>query len=343
MKWLKILLVLFSFILLDCQKKSKSDSPLELVIKSTALVAASTSYRCQINAANNSEYFVPNSIPSGGSASVGRIQAFFGNVAFDIYYPQDSSTSLPILVLFQGGNVHSSFYSKYAARIASSGYVVFVANRCDLFIVEYFLYSPASLTNKVMSIAEVQNSLTGSLLYQKMNLDSVGLLGHSLGGVVGLFAMNNICEFPFCDAGYSFVSKVKAGIFYGSGLGANFDSNRFYKTSSGKGIPTGYIQGTLDGANSPTSGLGSYNSAIATKAYFTVQGANHYSITDVSNPFGAKVDPNIATLSQTDGIAKIAETSIIFLDAYLKGSNTHLLKITSDNLGISGVSATSAQ
>lgn len=303
-------------------KQNKEESIVDTLTNLTILSAASTIGQCQISSANNTEYFTSGSTPTGGTVSVERFSFQSGSTLVDVYYPKNTSTSLPILVLFQGGNVHSSFYSKYAARMASEGYVVYVGNRCDLFILQYFLYPSSSLGNTVLTEAKSQNSNPASPLYARLDLDKIGFLGHSLGGVVGLYAINSICEFPFCGSGYQFLSQVKAGIFYGSGLGGSFSQSKFYKGSSGKGIPTGYIQGSLDGANKPETGLASYKNAIAIKAYFSVEGANHYGITDLNNPYGAKAESVNATLTQADQIEKISKSSILFLNTYLKGTTT---------------------
>jgi hypothetical protein len=111
----------------------------------------------------------------------------------------------------------------------------------------------------------------------------------------------------------------------------------------GKGIPTGYIQGSVDGANKPATGLASYTNEIATKAYFSVDGANHYGITDVNNPFGANTESSTGTLSQVTAISKIAESSLIFLDAYIKCDTTALNKIINSTSGITNVTVTGQQ
>ncbi len=337
---LKVIGFLIFFIF--CQEK-KEESLIDTFSKISLVSLATSSSKCQISSANNTDYFVSGSIPDGGSISVERILSQSGNTNLEIYYPTGVSTSLPIIVLFQGGNVHSSFYSKYAARIASSGYVVYVGNRCDVFIVQYFLYPASSLGNKALTLAKSQNTDSTSPLFGRLDTTKVGFLGHSLGGVVGLYAINNICDFPFCSSDYSFLSEVKGGVFYGSGLGGSFSKSKFYVGSSGKGIPTGYIQGSNDGANKPATGLASYTNAIPTKVYFSVEGANHYGITDVNNPFGANTETLTGTLTQVSSISKIAESSLIFLDAYIKSNSTALNKIINSNTGITNVTVTAEQ
>jgi len=89
--------------------------------------------------------------------------------------------------------------------------------------------------------------------------------------------------------------------------------------------------------------LASYTNAIATKAYFSVDGSNHYGITDVNNPYGANVESSTGTLSQTNAISKIAESSLIFLDAYVKSDTTALNKIINSTSGITNVTVTGEQ
>ncbi len=324
MKAISIYLSFFLFSLnsfISCSQK-KEENLIDTLIKFSLFSAISTSGQCQITSANNGNYFSSGTVPFGGSTAVERISFQSGTNLIDVYYPQNNSTSLPLLVLFQGGNVHSSFYSNYAARLASEGYVVYVGNRCDLFIVQFFLYPPASLGNIVLAEAKTQNANPSSPLYSRLDTEKIGLLGHSLGGVVGLYAMNSICEFPFCGNDYKFLSQIKAGVFYGTGLGGNFNKSKFYVGANGKGLPTGYIQGSKDGANKPDVGLASYQNAIPTKVYFSVEGANHYGITDSNNPFGAKAETSDASLTQAQQIEKIAQSSILFLNTYLKGTVT---------------------
>ena len=327
----KILLVLLLTIL-NCQKKQKEESIIDTFTNVSFLSLAATRSRCEISSSNNLAFFSSGSTPEGGSSPVTRISVTKNNQYFDVYFPTNSS-NLPVIVLFQGGNVHSSFYSKYAARIASSGYAVYVGNRCTTFIVQYFIYPPASLGNKALALAKEQNIDSSSALLGKLDTTKVGFLGHSLGGVVAIYAMNNICEFPFCDSEYSFMSEVKGGIFYGSGLGSNFNKSRYFvNQTTGKGIPVGYIQGTLDGANKPATGRASYENSIATKVYFSADGMNHYGITDSNNPFGANPETNSPTIAQSDSISKLSQSTILFLDAFLKSGS-----ISNGNSGISGV------
>jgi len=331
--------LLFTF----CTEKKKNKNQIELLSEIGFLSFATTAYRCNINSASNYNFFNSGDIPSGSSVTVKRINTVLKSAGtVEVYYPDTATKNLPVLALYQGGNVNSSFYSNYAARLAASDYVVYVANRCTTFILQYFIYPDASLASEVYDLAKTQSIDSTSPLFGRLDAEKIGVLGHSLGGVVGLFSINGICDFPFCAWATTRLAQIKAGLFYGSGLGESFDKKRYYTDSSGKGIPSGYIQGSIDTANTPDSSTKNFANVISPKYLFAIEGLNHYGITDVNNPFGAKSETNLSSFSQTQTIDKIASVSIEFLNAYIKNDSASLSKINSGNMGISGVTTTSS-
>jgi hypothetical protein len=332
---MKLLLILFVGSFLSCKQSKSEDLNLTELI---GLSLVSSSPRCSLSSASNSGYFVENTIPTGGSVSVGRISDTLptsGSV--EIYYPKNTSTSLPLLVVHQGGNVHGSYYSNYSAYLASQGYVVYLANRCSVFFLQYFLSPSGALGNE--SLDHAKSLSTSSPLYGRIDTTKIAYLGHSLGGVIATFTANRSCESPFCDSStYKLVSDVKALVFYGSGAGTSF--SKYYLDSSGKGIPTAFLQGELDGAYTTTQAATNYNLVPSPKAIFTLSGANHYSITDVAVPSLANVEKNNATRSQSESIQKLGATSVLFLDYYLKSNLANKTKIETNNIGIDGVTVT---
>ncbi|MCB1176871.1 MAG: hypothetical protein KDK36_04755, partial [Leptospiraceae bacterium] len=247
----------------------------------------------------------------------------------------------PILIMFPGGNVHGSYYSKLAAGLASSGYVVYVPYRCTIFFFQYFLAPDINLPSYVLTDAKTQNSSNANLL-SRIDTASIGLLGHSLGGVIGLFKMNDICDFPFCTSSTATVSEIKAGYFYGSGLGTSYSSSR-YKTTNGSGIPTMYVQGSLDSAFTPTEASNNFKNVISPSYLYTLDGANHYGVTDIYSPLLANAEKNSATLSQESGIQSISKLGVLFMDAYLKSNSTSLSNIQSGSTGVSNMTLTSSK
>ena len=142
--------LLFTF----CTEKKKNKNQIELLSEIGFLSFATTAYRCNINSASNYNFFNYGDIPSGSSVTVKRINTVLKSAGtVEVYYPDTATKNLPVLALYQGGNVNSSFYSNYAARLAASDYVVYVANRCTTFILQYFIYPDASLASEVYDLA----------------------------------------------------------------------------------------------------------------------------------------------------------------------------------------------
>lgn len=332
----------FSLLLINCQEK-KEASLAENFIELSGYTLLSTNSRCQISAADNSNYFSSGTIPAGASTVVDRLSDTLPNAgSVDIYYPRGATIALPIVVLFQGGNVHSSFYSNYAAQIASNGYVVYVPNRCTIFITQYFLRPSSAAGNEIYALAKSQNTRTSSVLFGRLDPEKMGYLGHSLGGVTAIYALNGICQFPFCDAGSSLLSQVKVTVVYGAGLTTQLDPSKIVLDSNGKAVPVAYLQGSLDSAFPSKDGLSSYENYKSIKYLVSFEGANHYNITDVSAPFGANPERNTSTISQDIGLSRISQTTVFLLNAYLKANATDLNKLTSNTLGITGVSVVSS-
>lgn len=329
-------------LLMNCQKK-EGQSLNDLLLNSASIGFLSTANKCTISSSDNANFFVSGSIPSGGSSVVDRIDANLpeaGNV--EIYYPRGTSTGLPVVVVFQGGNVHSSFYSKFAARVASSGYVVYVANRCTTFFTQFFLKVSSALANEVYAFSRIQNATASSPLAGRINSELIGTVGHSLGGVTSLYAINGICQFPFCDPGSSFLSQVKVAVMYGAGLTNQLNPNLIRVDANGKTIPVGYIQGSLDGAFPPKDSQSSYDNYKSPKFLLSLEGANHYSITDVSAPTGANAERNLSTLTQDQGIDRISSATLLLLNGYLKSGTIELGQLQNNTTGITGLTVVSS-
>ena len=86
----------FLMFFMFCQQKEE-ESFIDTISKVSLVSLATSSSKCQISSANNTDYFVSGSVPDGGSTAVERISTQSGNTSLEIYYPTGSSVSLPIL------------------------------------------------------------------------------------------------------------------------------------------------------------------------------------------------------------------------------------------------------
>ena len=329
-------------LLVTCSEKKDKELP-EYLLETTAYTLANTVSRCSISSQNNSGYFQKNTIPSGAFLTVDRIDAELPQAgSVEIYYPKGTTTNLPLVVLFPGGNVNNSFYSKYAARIAADGYVVYVPNRCTIFFTQYFLKVSSAAGNEVYAFAKTQNTDSTSALFGRLNPEKIGYIGHSLGGVTALYALNGICQFPFCDTGSSYLSQVKVAVLYGAGLTNQLDTSKIKLDDAGKAIPVAFVQGSFDTAFPEKDGRSSYDNYKSIKYFILLDGANHYSLTDVTNPYGSNLEKGTSLLTQSEGIERISAVTLIMLNGYLKSSQTDINKLTTNATGITGITVNSS-
>ncbi|MEG3882461.1 alpha/beta hydrolase [Microcoleus sp. herbarium7] len=247
------------------------------------------------------------------------------NDVADIYYPKPSNLnsgkySFPIVLLLQGALVDKSFYSDYASLVARYGFVVVVPNHFRPLPVNP--NSPPSLLSETSQIAAVlaqmaiENTKPTSPIASVVDTQRLGLLGHSFGGAVGLSAIANQClrELFLCREPFTRPKELLAGAFFGANL-RNPTTNEFVPIPNDN-IAVALIQGELDGVALPERAKRTFDQIqTPPKSAIALQGANHFSITNVNNPPGAQPDRNNPTLDRVVGIETIARWSGLFLRA----------------------------
>lgn len=160
---------------------------------------------------------------------------------------------------------------------------------------------------------------TTSPLFESIDLDKLVLIGHSMGGLVGINAIQNNCNFPLCFGSFHRPAALMGGVFYGTNLKGHF--RMVIHPIINSGIPIALIQGTLDSESTPKDTEATYQKIQdSPKALFTIVGANHYAITNTNNPVNIppiQADPIEPLLDQEKAIKSIARWSALFLRAYV--------------------------
>lgn len=245
----------------------------------------------------------------------------------DIYYPAavEATTQLPLVLLLQGALVDKDSYSNYASQLARYGFVVVVPNH------ERTTYNPEadrSVTglipaqrqiHDVLAFARAAAADADSPLYSLVDPQRLGVVGHSLGGAVGMSAIQNLCLPPACAAdSFERPEALMAGVFYGASFQTAADSGEFPPINN-DGIPMALISGSHDGIGQPSEISRTYAQIEdAPKAFISVTGANHYGITDADSPRAA----NPPRVEQAVANAAIARWSGLFLRAHLLNDET---------------------
>ncbi|PZO45449.1 MAG: alpha/beta hydrolase [Phormidesmis priestleyi] len=259
----------------------------------------------------------------------------------DIYFPTVDSDSdsvmpvddLPIVLLLQGAFVDKGFYSDYASQVARYGFAVAVPNHFKT--VPGFGDVLASDTSQIQATIDqfiAESNDASSPLRGKVDPQKLGLLGHSIGGAAGLAGIGEICTIQVCSEPFERPEALLGGAFFGANLR---DQNNVFLPIDNEGIGIALIQGTQDGRALPVSAANTLEQIQAPpKALVTLDGVNHFGITNVNMPEGTIPDPNQQTRSQAASIETIARWSGLFLRGTLLEDQAALDYVFSNGDGL---------
>lgn len=251
----------------------------------------------------------------------------------DIYYPTmaGKTDKLPTALFLQGALVDKADYANFAQTVASYGFVVVVPNHVQSFP-EFGvtgLFSEVSQIEAVSTYLETENLNPTSPVKGILDTESLSLLGHSQGGAVGLSAVGNYCLPFLCnEAEFTLPEEVVGGVFYGAFLQ---NSTSEFLPIDNQEIPLALISGSRDGVSTPEEIQASYELIQdPPNALISIEGANHYSITNEDN----LRDPLRPTLDQDLANAAIARWTSSFLRANVLGDPNAIdfFNNTGDNL-----------
>ena len=235
--------------------------------------------------------------------------------ATDIYFPTVGGSSvddLPAVLLLQGALVDKGFYSDYASQVARYGFAVAVPNHVQTIPGFGDVLAP-EITQVQAGLDQfaAESNNPNSPLSGKVDTQKFGLLGHSLGGAIGLSAIGEVCLPGFCSAPFERPEALKGGAFFGANLRDQTDT---FLPIENDGVGIALIQGNQDGRALPINAERTFDQIqTPPKALITLDGVNHFGITNVNMPSGAIPDPNPQSLSQEASVETIARWSGLFL------------------------------
>jgi dienelactone hydrolase len=245
----------------------------------------------------------------------------------DIYFPKiankkTSKSSFPIALLLQGANVDKANYSNFARIVASYGFVVVVPNHPgNRPKIGTGLFTDTSQIHAVLAQMRLENKNPKSPVTNIVDTEKLGLLGHSLGGAVGLSAIANLCIPVLCPNPFNRPKELLAGAFFGTNL-RNLTTDEFYPIHNSH-IPVALIQGDIDSIALPLRAQATYEQIQnPPKALINILGVNHYGLNNTNNPRGARTDKIKPTLEQNTSIETVARWSALFLRASILDDKT---------------------
>jgi predicted dienelactone hydrolase len=253
-----------------------------------------------------------------------RLEARLGNDRADVYLPETTTAHrLPVALVLQGANVDKRHYSTFAALLAREGFVVVVPNHWRTF-------PPLPLLGRRLLLADQRQIAANLAALRQLDasapmpfrngIDSRRLVvvGHSMGGLAGLETLAQRCRFPLCVGTLARPPELRGGVFvgtdlrgHGGGVVAPIDTDN---------LPVALIRGSRDGASKAADVQATWQQLrTPRRALLTLDGANHYAITNTSRPLNppdlpaAHPDPNSATAVQRTTLEHLARWSGRFL------------------------------
>jgi dienelactone hydrolase len=247
--------------------------------------------------------------------------------AADLYVPRVSRWSrpwledaFPLVAVLQGALVDKSEYQRLGRRLAALGFVAVIPNHFRNFpgIPVPVLFSEVGVITSIYDAMVTADADPDSPLYLIVDTERMGMVGHSLGGFVGMHAIAGVCDPQICtepDGTYEPPEALQAGAVYGANL-IDFDGTGIDLDTSS--APVALVQGRLDGIAIPQEAQATYPLLESPRALISIDGANHYGICDRNNPPGATPDPLQPTLSQSAANFNSLRWIGLWLRAFLK-------------------------
>ncbi|MBK1719620.1 alpha/beta hydrolase family protein [Thiocystis violacea] len=219
--------------------------------------------------------------------------------------------AFPLVILLQGARVDKSRYAQFGQRLAARGYVVVIPNHEQ--VIPGFglaLFTEVGVVSHVLDRMRLADEDPSSRLFQIVDTERLGLVGHSFGGGIAINAAAGICERPFaCQDSFERPDALKAIVVYG-GNRPDFEGDT-------SGVAVALLQGTLDGVADPEKAEQTLPLLQPPHALIHVTGANHYGICNEDDP---EADASTPTLDQQRGLDQIVGWTSLWLESHLTPS-----------------------
>jgi alpha-beta hydrolase superfamily lysophospholipase len=261
-----------------------------------------------------------------------------------VHYPFEKShhqaipagQAFPAVVFMQGGNVDAARYA-WLRALAEEGYIVVLPDKYPVTAPKLNGQNGLNTNTKLTTVDVLNSAVIGlhgwaasaaSPIHGRFD-GQVAVAGHSLGGVIAIYAVDQIrcvgdagAFIALCPVGYQRHPSIKAMWLIGGHLenpNGPPDPSPINKPAN---FPIYLLAGSQDALSTPAEVKTTFRRYQEPKLYYELQGANHFGWVDYLHPEDDLADelptwvhPQVQKASSIDAI-------LAFMDCNLKGNLT---------------------
>lgn len=261
-----------------------------------------------------------------------------------VYYPYERShhdalpagQAFPAVVFMQGGNVDAARYG-WLRALAEEGYIVVLPDKYPVTAPKLNGQAGLNTNTKLTTVDVLNGAVTGLHRWHASGTAAIHgrfdgrvvLAGHSLGGVIALYAVDQArcisdpgAAIAQCPVGYQRHPSIKALWLIGGHLenpNGPPDPTPIAKPAN---FPVYLVAGSLDGLSTPAEVQATFRRLAEPRLYYELPAANHFGWVDYLHPEDDLADELPTTLHPQDQKAATVDAILYFMDCNLKGNAT---------------------
>ncbi len=201
-----------------------------------------------------------------------------------------AGTSLPVVVFIHGSHTNPRMYTKYASLLAESGFIVVAPEQEREVFGDFAHYPQQAFVNWALEFVEAENLRPQSPIAGRVDRSQVFLVGHSMGGGTTLGVVGDFSQPGLSDQPWSVPSELKAAVVNAThNIPPPRTGDPVPVTNS---VPLAFMQGSVDDVVTLDQAARTFAAVngVLPRAFVTIEGGNHFFLTDVDNPEGANPD-----------------------------------------------------
>ncbi len=226
-----------------------------------------------------------------------------------------SGADLPVVVLIHGSHTHPGMYNDLASLLADRGFVVVAPEQEREVFGDKAYYPQQAFVNWALDFAAAENQRPDSVVHGRLDLTKSYLIGHSMGGGTALGITGDFDQFGLVVDPWSRPESLIATVVMGThNIPPPRTGDPIPVTNK---VPLAFFQGSIDSVVTLDQSERTFAvvNGVTPRMFVTVEGGNHFFMTDVDNPPGVNEDKAAMGLAQDLSVHSVAHWIVVWFRA----------------------------